>query len=95
MLGLAFHELTMNAVRFGALSVAGGRVSVDWHRDGDEVRICWREDGGPAVEPPSRSGFGRLLARAPGRRVARRQRLARVPPERPGLPVFPTGLIAA
>jgi two-component sensor histidine kinase len=60
-LALAFHELTMNAARHGALSVPGGRVSVTWDRTGDEVRLCWREEGGPPVTAPNRSGFGRVL----------------------------------
>lgn len=61
MLGLAFHELTTNAAAHGALSVPGGRVAVGWRRDGDTVRLSWREEGGPAVVPPLHSGFGRVL----------------------------------
>jgi two-component sensor histidine kinase/PAS domain-containing protein len=61
MLGLAFHELTMNAVRYGALSVPGGRICVRWRHDGDAVRLCWSEEGGPEVGQPRRSGFGRVL----------------------------------
>ena len=59
MLALAFHELTMNAVKHGSLTEPGGRIVIDWHRDGDEVRLRWREEGGPPVAPPERSGFGR------------------------------------
>ncbi len=61
MLALAFHELTMNAVKHGSLRDPGGRIVIDWHRDGDEVRLRWREEGGPPVAPPERSGFGRVL----------------------------------
>ncbi len=60
-LGLAFHELTMNAARHGALSEPGGSVSVSWKRDGGRVSLEWREQGGPAVSVPERSGFGRVL----------------------------------
>ncbi len=60
-LGLAFHELTVNAVRHGALSVAEGRVRVDWDRVDGHVAVHWREQGGPAVDAPARRGFGRLL----------------------------------
>jgi PAS domain S-box-containing protein len=60
-LGLAFHELTMNAVRHGALSVPHGTVSVRWERSDGLVRFEWRERGGPEVEKPARSGFGRIL----------------------------------
>jgi two-component sensor histidine kinase len=60
-LGLAFHELTMNAVRHGALSVPGGRLSVLWRRDDGLVALEWRESGGPTVAAPGRNGFGRVL----------------------------------
>lgn len=61
MLGLAFHELTMNAMRHGALSVPGGRLTVQWEENDGTVALEWREEGGPAVTPPTRSGFGRVL----------------------------------
>jgi two-component sensor histidine kinase len=60
-LGLAFHELTMNAVKFGALSVPDGGVSVDWQHGGGEVRLAWREHGGPPAKASGRPGFGRVL----------------------------------
>ena len=60
-LGLAFHELTMNAARHGALSVAGGNISVRWSRGDGEVTIRWREEGGGRSSPPERTGFGRVL----------------------------------
>jgi PAS domain S-box-containing protein len=60
-LGLAFHELTMNAAKYGALSVPGGRVSVSWRLADGEVRLTWREQGGPEVTLPERYGFGRVL----------------------------------
>ena len=65
-LTLAFHELATNAVAHGALSSeAGGRVHVGWRLDDvpgrRQVRVCWRESGGPSVKPPSTMGFGRRL----------------------------------
>jgi two-component sensor histidine kinase len=60
-LGLAFHELTMNAARHGSLSVPGGRLAVLWTRRDETVALEWRESSGPRVTPPSRTGFGRLL----------------------------------
>lgn len=60
-LGLAFHELVVNAARHGALSVPGGNVTVDWDRVDDHVAVNWHEHGGPAVAPPPHRGFGRLL----------------------------------
>lgn len=67
-IGMAVHELTTNAAKYGALSVRNGRVSVTWdvHEDGDEKRLTmsWEEKGGPNVSQPERQGFGsRLLHR--------------------------------
>lgn len=63
-LALALHELGTNAVKYGALSVDGGTVDIDWRVDGDRLRLTWKERGGPPVEPPARSGFGtRLIER--------------------------------
>ncbi|WP_431281467.1 PAS domain-containing protein [Humitalea sp. 24SJ18S-53] len=64
-LALGLHELATNAAKHGGLSVAEGRVSVQWTRtEGGAIRLRWRETGGPAVQPPTRRGFGtRLLER--------------------------------
>ena len=66
-LGMAIHELTTNAAKFGALSIFGGRVEVTWSVTIDAIRrtlvFDWVESGGPPVVPPLRQGFGsRLLA---------------------------------
>ena len=72
-LSLASHELTTNALKYGALSQPGGEVEISWNlaQDGEGRRymnLLWNESGGPVVEPPQRSGFGaRLLAQALGR----------------------------
>ncbi|MBB5222696.1 PAS domain S-box-containing protein [Amaricoccus macauensis] len=60
-LGLAFHELATNASKYGALSVPAGQLAVAWERIPGEVRLRWTETGGPAVIPPERHGFGRVL----------------------------------
>jgi len=64
-LTMAFHELATNAAKYGALSVVGGRVQVDWSVDNPAepaiVEIDWRESGGPPVSPPKRRGFGSRL----------------------------------
>jgi two-component system CheB/CheR fusion protein len=61
-LGMAIHELTTNAAKYGALSSPGGRVDVTWSIDraGTEtmLRLKWKESGGPPVRPPARRGFG-------------------------------------
>ncbi|WP_245411070.1 HWE histidine kinase domain-containing protein [Microvirga flavescens] len=67
-IGMAIHELTTNAAKYGALSVSTGRVAVGWTVDpdieGGRLRLEWREAGGPKVVRPRRQGFGsRLLNR--------------------------------
>lgn len=67
-LALIVHELATNAVKYGALSVPEGSVSVSWQIDtsGAEpiIRLCWIEGGGPTVTAPDRRGFGtRLIER--------------------------------
>ncbi|GEP09223.1 sensor histidine kinase [Methylobacterium gnaphalii] len=67
-IGMAIHELTTNAAKYGALSTRQGRISVSWSiMPGGEAGIlhfAWRESDGPPVTAPSRQGFGsRLLQR--------------------------------
>ena len=58
---LLLHELTTNAVKHGALSRDGGKVLVDWHVEGPQLVLVWREVGGPPPVPPTRRGFGSRL----------------------------------
>ncbi len=64
-LGLAFHELATNAVKYGALSAKAGKVKVAWLYDDDDaqrpLRLAWVEESGPAVAAPSRKGFGHVV----------------------------------
>jgi PAS domain S-box-containing protein len=57
-IGLALHELATNASKYGALSVAVGRVDVRWRLEGDTFMMSWTERNGPPVSPPERRGFG-------------------------------------
>lgn len=60
---LVFHELVTNSVKYGSLSAAGV-VAIDWDRDAEgNLRIQWRESGGPAVTTPTRVGFGSTIIR--------------------------------
>ena len=63
-LSMAFHELTTNALKYGALSVDSGNVDIGWQLgDSDDqlVELFWQERGGPTVERARTSGFGTLL----------------------------------
>ena len=58
-IAVVFHELTTNAVKYGALSVWKGRIGVSWTRpEIGRLVVRWTETGGPAVTPPTRKGFG-------------------------------------
>ncbi len=63
-LAMAFHELSTNALKHGALSVDTGRIDVTWAIS-EEVpamfQITWEERGGPAPKSKSKSGFGKLV----------------------------------
>jgi PAS domain S-box-containing protein len=54
---LVLHELTTNAVKYGALAVPQGRLAVEWHLS-DSLALQWIEEGGPVSAPPQRRGFG-------------------------------------
>ena len=64
-LAMALHELCTNAVKYGALSVADGRVAFQWTcepaEQGTTLTLTWEERGGPPVQAPSRRGFGSRL----------------------------------
>lgn len=63
-LGLALHELAVNAVKFGAFAGPNGALTVRWWvetgAEGLALNIDWRErcGGGATVRPPQRAGFG-------------------------------------
>jgi two-component sensor histidine kinase len=61
--GMALHELTTNAVRYGALSVPEGYVELRW-RVGEvegvrKLHLEWAEHGGPPVTEPRIKGLAR------------------------------------
>jgi two-component sensor histidine kinase len=64
MAALLFHELGTNSMKYGSLSAPDGRVSIEWQNDGRDIRLEWRERGGPAVTAPARTGFGSRLAQS-------------------------------
>jgi len=68
-IALALQELATNAVKYGALSNATGVVRIMWRiacaAANRRLVLRWEEAGGPAVDPPSRRGFGsRLIERS-------------------------------
>jgi two-component sensor histidine kinase len=68
-LSMALHELATNAVKYGALSDDGGRVTVRWELNEanaiSRLHLMWEEAEGPPVQKPDRRGFGtRLIERS-------------------------------
>src|SRR5215213_5934538 len=64
-IGMAIHELTTNAAKYGAFSTPRGWLEVEWDvrglDGGRRLRLSWTEHDGPPVEKPSRKGFGSSL----------------------------------
>jgi two-component sensor histidine kinase len=59
--GLALHELTTNAGKYGALSTDTGRLEIGWRTEGEIFMMSWTERDGPRVSPPQRRGFGTVV----------------------------------
>jgi PAS domain S-box-containing protein len=58
-IAVTLHELATNAAKYGALSVSGGHVQVEWSREPNgRLVLRWTEKDGPPVKPPTRKGFG-------------------------------------
>ena len=60
-LGLALHELMVNAAKFGALSVPNGRVSITWQLRDQALTLEWCEQFGPKVKIRRKKGFGSMV----------------------------------
>ena len=65
ILGMALHELTTNAAKYGALSTREGRVEIatrfETASDARSLRLTWTESNGPLVHAPRRRGVGTTL----------------------------------
>ncbi|MGK6315585.1 PAS domain S-box protein [Neorhizobium sp. DT-125] len=62
-LALLFHEYATNAVKYGSLSLAEGRLDVTLNPHGEQYEISWQESGGPpsSKAAPNDAGFGTRL----------------------------------
>jgi len=58
-IAVAVHELATNAVKYGSLSGASGKIDINWQIDAaDSLLLRWIESGGPEIAEPMRKGFG-------------------------------------
>jgi two-component sensor histidine kinase len=65
-LALCIHELVTNALKYGALSIPEGSVSLRWcisRRPNPQFHLEWIESDGPPVHPPARVGYGTRYVR--------------------------------
>ena len=67
-ISMVLHELATNAAKYGALSIPGGQVLVNWDFKTNEaatsmLKIEWRESGGPPVATSIHSSYGTNLIR--------------------------------
>jgi two-component sensor histidine kinase len=62
-LAMVLNELCTNAVKYGALSNAGGRVEITAavEDSAEQFRLTWIEKGGPTVRAPTHRSFGTQL----------------------------------
>lgn len=61
-LGMIIHELCTNAVKYGALSVARGKVRVSWAIDDAQgFMLVWKEYRGPPAAEPQRKNTGNAV----------------------------------
>ena len=67
-LGLVLHELTTNAVKYGAWA-NGGLLTVRWQIDAGHLTINW-DEGCPITDlDPARQGFGSMLMDSAARQL--------------------------
>jgi two-component sensor histidine kinase len=69
-LALVVHELTTNAVKYGALSTPEGTIDVNWSKAGRRLCLTWVERGGPPPRSPAHAGFGTRLLHSSARQFS-------------------------
>lgn len=68
-IGMAIHELSTNAGKYGALSTQDGTIRITWkitkhpRASAGTFWLAWEEDGGPPVSKPKRKGFGSAVTK--------------------------------
>ena len=61
--GMTIHELTTNALKYGALSLVGGLLQVNWKLDTSRLTLDWEESNISIASRPTKVGFGTQLLR--------------------------------
>lgn len=68
-LALMLHEWATNSVKYGALGLAGGRLSIRWTTGGEGIDLQWRETIDQPVQLSSGTGFGTILVDTSSRQL--------------------------
>jgi two-component sensor histidine kinase len=67
-LGLVFHELATNAMKYSDVFADDGRFEVIWKvlpaKKGKQLELDWLEETGKVIEAPKNFGFGSRLMEA-------------------------------
>jgi two-component sensor histidine kinase len=70
-IAMTLNELCTNAMKYGALSAADGRVEIAWTLDPatQAMQLSWRERNGPPARVPAHQGFGTRLIEMLGKQL--------------------------
>jgi two-component sensor histidine kinase len=63
-IALVFHEMATNAAKYDCFTTDEGALTVRWSIDEGQVRVIWKETGGPPPVEPEATGFGTSLVRS-------------------------------
>lgn len=64
IIGMAVHELSTNAVKYGAFADDSGTLAVRWSIDGDKLDFNWRETVLGPLTTSERTGFGTTVLKS-------------------------------
>lgn len=64
ILGMALHELAVNATQYGAFSDERGRLILAWKEEEDQLGMRWRETLSRPLRASERAGFGTTVLRS-------------------------------
>ena len=64
ILGMALHELAVNATQYGAFADERGRLALSWAEGEDQLAMRWRETLSGPLKASQRAGFGTTVLRA-------------------------------
>lgn len=64
IIGMAVHELSTNAVKYGAFAGDSGSLAVRWSVEGGKLDVIWRETVPGPLTPSERTGFGTTVLKS-------------------------------